>query len=111
MSCCASREVISESIPEDSSRPCTTSASDSCSVSNTRTSFSPGLGRTAGPSFIVPPIRHRTDKVWGPLRSAIALIVTLVSQVTELTLWDVAFNFERQQNRIMGMGATLAGHE
>ena len=45
---------MSESIPDDSSKPCTTSASDSCSVSNTRTSFSLGLGRTAGPSFIVP---------------------------------------------------------
>ena len=55
MSCWASSDVISESIPVDSSRPCTTSASDSCSVSKTRTSFSLGLGRAAGRWFIDPP--------------------------------------------------------
>ena len=47
MSCCASSEVRSESMPADSSKPRTTMASDSCSVSNTRTSFSFGFGRSS----------------------------------------------------------------
>ena len=40
----ASSEVISASMPADDSSPPTTIASDSCSVSNTRTNFSFGLG-------------------------------------------------------------------
>ncbi len=77
MSCWASMDVMSESIPVDSSRPCTTMASDSCSVSKTRTSFSLGLGRAAGRWFIAPPIRAAgggTNHIWiSPLRSSVFL--------------------------------------
>src|SRR5215469_15274761 len=59
ISCCASIEVTSESIPADSSKPCTTKASDSCSVSKTLTSFSFGFGRCStllpGSFAIAPP--------------------------------------------------------
>src|SRR5438309_8875127 len=54
----ASSEVMSVSMPADSSRPLTTIASDSCSVSNTLISLSLGSGRWLGTAVdpgIVPP--------------------------------------------------------